>query len=225
MLHFIKETAEAIEAVVTLECLKDGKTSVMRGQRKVSIAPRSTIAMPDVELWGAFFDPTYAYRFGPPSHDVTIATLASPAGEVLAQAFHFPLGRAALPPVEAVTVALEKDGRSWQLRLRAPSFTQSVRIEDSGFRPEDDWFHLPPGRDKLIRLRPRAGARAASPRGIIASLFGAPSLTASPHENALAALQHIGRPRLDRLQRPHERRLLRARLQPHRRQAFGGDRP
>jgi len=89
MLHFINETAEAIEAVVTLECLKDGKTSVMRGQREVSIAPRSTIAMPDVELWGAFFDTTYAYRFGPPSHDVTIATLASPAGEVLAQAFHF----------------------------------------------------------------------------------------------------------------------------------------
>ncbi|MEA2856640.1 MAG: beta-mannosidase [Methylobacteriaceae bacterium] len=174
VLHLINETADAIETVVTLECLRDGKTSVMRAERAVTLAPRSTIAMSDVELWGAFFDTCYAYRFGPPSHDVTVATLATPAGELLAEAFHFPLGRAALSAPEAVAVALEQDSRSWQLRLRAFSFAQSVRIEDADFRPEDDWFHLPPGRDKLVRLAPRPGSRAAALRGIVAPLFGEP---------------------------------------------------
>ena len=174
MLHLINETAEPIEAVVTLECLKDGKTSVMRAERAVSLASRSTIAIPDVEFWGAFFDTTYAYRFGPPSHDVTIATLATAAGELLAEAFHFPLGRAALSAPEAVALALEQDSRSWQLRLRAFSFAQSVRIEDAGFRPEDDWFHLSPGREKVIRLTPQPGAKAAPPSGIVAPLFGEP---------------------------------------------------
>jgi beta-mannosidase len=174
MLHLINETAEAIKAVVALECLKDGKTSVMRAERAVTLEPRGAIAMPDVELWGAFFDTTYAYRFGPPSHDVTIATLATPAGELLAEAFHFPLGRVALPPPEAVAVALEQDGRSWQLRLRAFSFAQSVRIEDAHFRPEDDWFHLAPGRDRLIRLTPRPGTNEAAPHGLVAPLFGEP---------------------------------------------------
>jgi beta-mannosidase len=174
MLHLINETAEAIEAVVTLECLKDGKTSVMRAERAVTLEPRNTVGFSDVELWGAFFDTTYAYRFGPPSHDVTIATLATPAGELLAEAFHFPLGRAAIAAPEAVAVALEQDGETWHLRLRAFSFAQSVRIEDARFRPEDDWFHLPPGRDKLIRLSPRPGTNAAAPCGIVAPLFGEP---------------------------------------------------
>jgi beta-mannosidase len=174
MLHLVNETENAIEAVVTLECLKDGTTGVMRGQREVTLAPRSTIAMPDVEFWGAFFDTTYAYRFGPPSHDVTIATLATPAGELLAQAFHFPQGRAALPAAGALAVALEQGGETWQLRLRAFSFAQSVRVEDAGFRPEDDWFHLAPGREKLVRLTSRPGTKAARPRGSVAPLFGEP---------------------------------------------------
>jgi beta-mannosidase len=174
MLHLINETAETFEAVVTLECLKDGTTSVMRGERDVTLAPRSTVAIPDVDLWGAFFDTTYAYRFGAPSHDVTVATLATAAGELLAQAFHFPLGRAALPATGTLAVALEQDGETWQLRLRAFSFAQSVRIEDPDFRPEDDWFHLAPGREKLVGLRPRPGTTAAAPAGIVAPLFGKP---------------------------------------------------
>jgi beta-mannosidase len=174
MLHLINETAQAIETVVTLECLKDGVLSVMRAERAVTLAPRNMVAMPDVELWGAFFDTTYAYRFGPPSHDVTIATLATPAGELLAEGFHFPVGRASVPAAGALAVALEQDGQTWQLRLRAFSFAQSVRIEDAGLRPEDDWFHLPPGRDKLICLGPRPGTNAAAPAGLVAPLFGEP---------------------------------------------------
>lgn len=146
----------------------------MRAQRAVTLPARSTIALPDVEFWGAFFDTTYAYRFGPPSHDVTIATLATPAGEPIAEAFHFPLGRAALPPSEPIAVTLEQDGQRRQLRLRASSFAQSVRIEDSCFRPADDWFHLPPGRDKLVRLTRRPDSTATRPHGIVAALFGAP---------------------------------------------------
>jgi beta-mannosidase len=174
MLHLINETAETIEAVVTLECLKEGTTSVMRGQRDVMLPPRGTTAIRDVEFWGAFFDTTYAYRFGPPSHDMTIATLATPAGELIAEAFHFPLGRAPLPPPEALAVALEREGENWRLRIRAFSFAQSVRIADLDFRPEDDWFHLAPGREKIVRLTARAHAKAAAPRGLVTPLFGEP---------------------------------------------------
>jgi beta-mannosidase len=180
MLHLINETAEELEAVVTLECLKDGTTSVVRAERAVTLAPRSTTALPDVDLWGAFFDTTYAYRFGPPSHDVTIASLATPAGEILAQAFHFPIGRAALPAPGALAVVLEQDGENWRLRIRAFSFAQSVRIEDAGFRPEDDWFHLAPGREKLVRLTPRPDAKALAPSGMVAPLFGEPVRYGAP---------------------------------------------
>ncbi len=62
----------------------------MRAEREVVLAPRSTTAIPDVDLWGAFFDTTYAYRFGPPSHDVTIARLQSASGEVDRRSLPFP---------------------------------------------------------------------------------------------------------------------------------------
>ncbi|HEX3180720.1 MAG TPA: thioesterase family protein [Beijerinckiaceae bacterium] len=105
-----------------------------------------------MEFWGAFFDTSYAYRFGPPSHDVTIATLRAPEGEPIAEAFHFSLGRAALPPPATIAASLERCPGGWRLRLKADSFASSVRIEDPAYRPHDDWFHLAPGREKIVRL-------------------------------------------------------------------------
>jgi beta-mannosidase len=128
--------------------------------------------MPDVEFWGAFFDTTYAYRFGPPSHDVTIATLATASGDLLAEAFHFPLGRAALPPPKPLNVAVEQDDQGWLIRLSTSSFAQSVRIEDAAFRPEHNWFHLVPGYEKVVRMTPRKGCDASMPGGLAGSVFG-----------------------------------------------------
>jgi beta-mannosidase len=174
IVHLINETAAPVAAIVTLECLKEGTVSVMRGEMRVEIPPRSTRAIADIDFWGAFFDTTYAYRFGPPSHDVTIARLHNAAGDLLAEAFHFPLGRAALPPSELIEVHLDRDAAGWLLRLAASRFAQSVRIEDGGYLAEDDWFHLPPGGEKVLRLAPRNGAGPPSPSGIVAPLFGEP---------------------------------------------------
>ncbi|GAC1336069.1 MAG: glycoside hydrolase family 2 protein [Beijerinckiaceae bacterium] len=174
-LYLINESAAAIEAVITLECFKDGAISVMRGRRQVRLEPRSATAISDVDLLGGFFDTTYAYRFGPPPHDVTVARLVDATGQVVAEAFHFPLGRAALPPSPALDVALQEDARGWLLRLATKSFAQSVRIEDAQFRPDDDWFHLAPGADKIVRLRPRTDFAAAAPCGLVAPLFGEPT--------------------------------------------------
>ena len=49
-----------------------------------------------------------------------------------------------------------------------------VRIEDVGYLAEDDWFHLAPGRERLVRLTPRSDAASTSPSGIVAPLFGDP---------------------------------------------------
>ena len=65
----------------------------MQAARAVTLAPRSSRTIAACDLWGAFYDTAYAYRFGPPSHDVTVATLARGDGTVIAQAFHFPQGR------------------------------------------------------------------------------------------------------------------------------------
>ncbi len=43
------------------------------------------------ELLGGFYDTAYAYRFGPPKHDLSCATLKDNQGKIISQQFHFPL--------------------------------------------------------------------------------------------------------------------------------------
>ncbi len=45
------------------------------GERALVLAPHSQIKIPATDLFGSFFDTTYAYRFAAPQHEVTVATL------------------------------------------------------------------------------------------------------------------------------------------------------
>ncbi|HVB89706.1 MAG TPA: glycoside hydrolase family 2 protein, partial [Beijerinckiaceae bacterium] len=118
------------------------------------------------------FDTNYAYRFGPPANDVTIARLRDRAsGTLLAEAFHFPLGRGHDRQTLGLEVALHHDPSGWSLTLSARRFAQSVHIDDPAFRGEDDWFHLPPGEPRRVRLIAR-GAGASAPRGEVRAANG-----------------------------------------------------
>ncbi len=171
-IHVINEKSEALEAVIEIACLRDGRQPVVSGRRALSLLPREALRMAATDLFGAFFDTTYAFRFGPPSHDVTVARLKTADGDrVLAEAFHFPLGRsAALHPAE-IEASLLQDDRGWSLRLTSDRLAQSVSIESETHRAADDWFHVAPGLMREIRLVARPGTAAdALPAGTIRSL-------------------------------------------------------
>ena len=119
-----------------------------------------------------FFDISRAYRFGPPEHDVTVATLRCAAsGHILSEAFHFPLGRC-LPEDDLGLDAVPSwDGGGWVLDVEAARFAQAVHISLHGYRPDDDWFHLAPGRARRLRLLPDPGV-ASPPAGFVEALNG-----------------------------------------------------
>lgn len=171
--HVINETGKARKLELTLACLRDGAVPVVSGRMELTLEPRANREIAATNLFGAFFDTTYAFRFGPPSHDVTVARLIDPeTGTVVADAFHFPTGlpKHRLPlAIEASTRRDETGG--WTLTLASDRLAQSVHILDENFRPDDDWFHLAPGAAKTVRLLPRAGtARDATPQGTIRAL-------------------------------------------------------
>lgn len=157
--HVINETSETKALALTLSCLRDGSVPVVSGRRDLDLSPREALEIPATDLFGAFFDVTYAYRFGPPAHDVTVARLIDPATEeVLSEAFHFPSGYPqARRPLE-IEGDLEAAGDgSWILRLKTTGFAQSVHLDVPGFSISDDWFHLAPGAEKRIMLTLSAG--------------------------------------------------------------------
>ncbi|MGN7295320.1 glycoside hydrolase family 2 protein [Rhizobium sp. SAFR-030] len=171
--HVINETAVPKSLVLDLACLRDGRTSVVSGRRELTLAPRTSQTLATTDLFGAFFDTTYAYRFGPPAHDVTVAWLKDAAtGAVLAEAFDFPAGRTAALHDAEIEVTLERlDAGIWALDLFTDRLAQSISIACDGYRKSDDGFHLAPGMKKRVVLEPIAQNGADRlPEGSVASI-------------------------------------------------------
>ncbi len=170
--HVINEKPDALEVFIELACLRDGSQPIVSGKKQISLAARDSLRLAATDLFGVFFDTNYAFRFGPPSHDVTVARLRlAGSEEVLAEAFHFPLGRAVALHTSDIEAGLVQDEGGWSLVLGTDRMAQSVSIESPGHRAAEDWFHLCPGVRKTVRLSPLPGTDpTALPSGTIRSL-------------------------------------------------------
>ncbi|MDQ2106646.1 glycoside hydrolase family 2 protein, partial [Azospirillum isscasi] len=171
-LHLLNETAAPVEAVLTLTALRQGEVPVLRVERAVTLPPRSAQALAAAGLLDRFFDLTGAYRFGPPAHDAVVAVLVHPeTGAPLAEAFQFPEGGRMERADVGLGVRVERTGEGWTLVLSSRRLARSVHIEDDGFRAEEEWFHLPPGEERRVRLVPRHPS-AGPPDGEVHALNG-----------------------------------------------------
>jgi beta-mannosidase len=170
-IHLINETTAPVRAKLSLRCFQNGETVVMRREREIELAPGSNITMFSAELIGSFFDLTYAYRFGPAPLNATLVTLDDAAtGARLAEAAHFPQGRAALADA-GLTAELFADDDGWSLRVRAQKFASCVQIEDAHYRASDEGFPLAPGEERVVKLLPVQTSRVA-PSGEIFAIGG-----------------------------------------------------
>lgn len=167
--HLVNETAAAIEGMLELACLREGRVSVVSGRRQVTVAPRASVSFASTDLFGAFFDTNYAYRFGPASHDVTIARFCpQDTGEAQVDAFHFPIGRGNCLHDATIEVILQHGTDGCTLDLSTDVFAQNVTIDCPGYRPQDNGFHLAPGITRRIALAPLE--EGMTPTGKVRSL-------------------------------------------------------
>ncbi len=159
-LHLINESAAPRAVRLRLQCWRDGETVLLDVARELCLAPRSVCRIGGAELAGAFFDFTYAYRFGPRLHDVVCAALTDPGtGALLSQACYLPdRGADALEPPELAAELAREDG-DWWLTVSTRRFARWVHIDDVAFHAEYDWFHLAPGSRRRVKLLPDEGAK------------------------------------------------------------------
>ena len=169
--HLINETAAPVAATLRLFCLRDGETIVMNAARAMILAPRAIATLDATELWGGFFDTTYAYRFGPPAHDVTVGQLHDSDGGLIAEAFHFPIGRGHARHDLGLSARVARVDGGFALDIATRRFAQSVHISDPHFEATDNWLHLPPSETRRIALR-ALDAGGATPRGEVAAVNG-----------------------------------------------------
>jgi beta-mannosidase len=147
-LHVVNETAEPLQFTLQLTFLRDGHVVTAKGSIDSTVDAMARAAFEAEAILGAFYDSAYAYRFGPPKHEVAIATLVS-GGAVIAEAFHFPLREP--PRMVKANVTTQVVGNL--LHLESDRFLYGVHFDAPGFMPDDNWFHLVPGRRKTITGR------------------------------------------------------------------------
>jgi len=172
-IHVINDRPREKAVTLSLSCLRDGQVPVVSGQRDLVLAPHSALEVNAVELIGAFFDVTYAYRFGPPSHDVTVVHLLDPeTGDLLADAFHFPLGfDPARRPSGLSAELTESETGGWQIELETDRLLTSVTVACPGHLPSDNGFHLALGSKRRIALMPGPETGIdARPAGTVSAL-------------------------------------------------------
>nr|WP_027211442.1 hypothetical protein [Burkholderia sp. WSM2232] len=154
-IHLINERADTVHAQLELVCLREGCVKVASATRAVQLAPRSAQRIAAAACLDQFFDFTYAYRFGPRAHDVSIATLRDAAsGRIVSETFHLPDRRISAPGDPGLTVAVQRAGDGWQLVVEAKRFARFVHIIDRHYRAAHDWFHLAPNRPCIVPLVP-----------------------------------------------------------------------
>ena len=158
--HLVNETAEPLHATLDIASWR-GVVATSKGQRPIELAPRSTQPVPLIALLEHFADLNHAYRFGPLNHDVVVASLRDADNRPLAQAFHFPGGmdlpRDADLGLQATASALPDGGA--QLRLSTGRLALGVHVEAAGLVADDQYFHLVPGDERTVTLRPMDGRR------------------------------------------------------------------
>lgn len=180
--HLVNDTPRPVEALMRLTAWRDGSVPVLKAERPVTLPARAAVTLPAARMTDRFFDTTYAYRFGPILHDVVSAQLlpADREAEPIDESHYFPKGRL-LPRADlGLSAVVERQGDDWVLRLATRRLACSVHVEDERFRAEDAWFHLSPGVERVVRLRPRAGEGDGVPDGEVHAL------------NALASVRYRG---------------------------------
>jgi beta-mannosidase len=162
-IHITNDHATSLAAELRVTAVRDGRTRVAAATTNVSVPAQSAMTVNADGVLGRFHDLAYAYRFGPPGHDLVTAALHAPAGERLADAFHFPLG---LPNTRQQSIALTADAErrldgSVALTVRAEEFAQYVEIDAGCSVPDDNYFHIAPGGERTIIFPPN-GAKILS---------------------------------------------------------------
>jgi beta-mannosidase len=156
-LHVSNELATPLQATVELKLYRAGEVNVGTASRTLTVAARETAEIAAAALFDGFLDLSYAYRFGPPPHDLVVATLVDPDKPSLAQAFHFVQGLPATRELEvglSATATPVAGGMStFDVKVATRRFAQSVWIEADGFTADDAYFHLAPGTERIVRLR------------------------------------------------------------------------
>ena len=153
-IHVVNEPDRELALGVEVTLYRDDGLAMHRCRLARVVAARGTLSANLAEWLDGFVDVSRAYRFGPAEHTLVVASLLDANDLPVAQAFHFPEG---LPSRRERDIGLtaqaqrDADG-SALVTIRTARFAQSLHFDVPGFIAQDEFFHLAPGSQRVVKL-------------------------------------------------------------------------
>ena len=150
-----------LSARLRVTLYREGEHRVAEAHEDLALPGHGACERDVEELLGHFADAAWAYRFGPPGHDVVVASLERDGTDgpvTLSQAFRFPAGRPLeRQPAEELGLRAtlrSLTGEGFTLTLESRRLAYGVRVHTTGFSPSDDALTLEPGVSRVLTLSP-----------------------------------------------------------------------
>ncbi len=166
--HVVNDRPQALSARLRVSLYRDLEVRVHEASATVELPGHGHVALDVEALLGRFVDASWAYRFGPPPHDLLVASLEREGEgeggcELISQSVRFPAGRPSgvehADRLGLAASACELAEGTVRLRLRTRRLAYGVRIHAPGFEPDDDALSIEPGGERVVLLRPREPGR------------------------------------------------------------------
>jgi beta-mannosidase len=162
--HLANDSALPITARLRIAMYRDLEVRVEELKRDIVLEPHAGLTENVEALLGRFVDASFAYRFGPPSHDLIVLSLEgeSPDRPLLSQSFRLTVGRPSgreTPDQLGLSARLDdEDDAGAEVTVSSRRFVYGVRLDVPGFTGADDAFSVEPGHARRVRLRRIASA-------------------------------------------------------------------
>jgi beta-mannosidase len=160
--HVANDRPEPLLARLRVSLYRDLELQTHEGRETIELPGHSNAAHDVEQLLGHFVDASWAYRFGPPPHDLLVASLergGEQGEELVSQSIRFPAQRpTASESAERLGLDAEAEtlaGGDVRVRLQSRRFAYGVRIHAPGFAADDDAFSIEPQSERVVLLRPR----------------------------------------------------------------------
>ena len=185
--HVVNDRPDPARGTLRMTLYDLAGTAIDEAVTPVEVAGRSQRQWSTAALFDGFRDLTNAYRFGPPAYDVVRVRLEIDGADGIGgtvgwgrEAVFLPGGHGRpLEPDLGLEASATGDGGRWQVNLATRRFAQWVALDVPGYRPDDSWFHLPPGAERTVVLHP-TGADGP-PKGRVRALNGLRSVPIVVH--------------------------------------------
>jgi beta-mannosidase len=163
-IHVANDHPSPLDATLRVALYQHGEQRVAHAESPVSIDPRETRTFGVEQILGRFVDAAYAYKFGPPGHDVIAVSLHNTKdAAAFAQTFRLLPN---LPPRRPIAdlgltaqASLLENG-TIRLSIASLRFAWGVRAAIPGWLPDDAYFGIEPGTDRHIHFHPLDSAQA-----------------------------------------------------------------